>query len=121
MTLNEIKEILQAKVLTCDSDMSIEVEGSCSADLMSDVLAFSTPGSLLITGLVNDVVIRTAEVATIKAIVFVRGKKPKRETVALAERKNIFLLATNLSMFEACGKLYEKGLRCSVDMGKMKV
>jgi predicted transcriptional regulator len=112
MTLNEIRDILEAEVLTSDSDMNIEVDGGCGSDLMSDVLAFSTPGDLLITGLVNDAVIRTAAVAAIKAIVFVRGKRPKKDTIALAERKEIPLLATNLSMFEACGRLYEKGLRC---------
>ncbi len=111
MTLNEIKDILQAEVLTCNCDMNVTVDRGCSSDLMSDVLAFSTPGALLITGLVNDAVIRTAEIATIKAIVFVRGKRPKKETIVLAEEKKIPLLATNLTMFEASGRLYEKGLR----------
>ena len=115
MTLNEIKDILQAEVLTTNSNMNIHVDRGCSSDLMSDVLAFSRPGALLITGLTNEAVIRTAEVANIKAIVFVRGKKPREEIIALAGGKKIPLLATNLTMFEACGKLYEKGLRGSPD------
>ena len=111
MTLNEIKDILQAEVLTSNCDMNMTVDRGCSADLMSDVLAFSTPGALLITGLTNEAAIRTAEIANMKAIVFVRGKEPKEKTITLAKEKNIPLLATNLPMFEACGRLYEKGLR----------
>ncbi len=111
MTLNEIRDILQADVLTNNCEMNISVDRGCSSDLMSDVLAFSTPGALLITGLINEVAIRTAEIANMKAIVFVRGKKPKEKTITLAEEKNIPLLTTNLPMFEACGRLYEKGLR----------
>ena len=113
MTLKEIKDILRAEVLTTNCDMSISVVRGCSSDLMSDVLAFSTPGALLITGLTNEAVIRTAAVANIKAIVFVRGKKPREEIIALAGEKKIPLLATNLTMFETCGRLYEKGLRGS--------
>lgn len=116
MTLNEVKDILQAEVLTCNSDMNVTVDRGCSSDLMSDVLAFSLPGALLITGLVNGAVIRTAEIATVKAIVFVRGRKPKKEAIALAEEKKIPLFATNLPMFEASGRLYEKGLRGSPDV-----
>ncbi len=115
MTLNEIKEILQAEVLTCKCDTNIRIERVYSADLMSDVLAFCDPESLLITALTNAQVIRTAEFANIKAVVFVQGKRPDRETVSLSEEKKIPLLATNLSMFNACGRLYEKGLRSCPD------
>ncbi|MFZ6016773.1 MAG: DRTGG domain-containing protein [Nitrospirota bacterium] len=113
MTLNEIKDILQAEVLTCNSDMNMAVDRGCSSDLMSDVLAFSKPGALLITGLTNEAAIRTAEVANVKAIIFVRGKRPNSKAVTLAEEKKIPLLATNFPMFEACGRLYERGLRGS--------
>lgn len=116
MNLNKIKDILKAEVLTRNSDMNIHIDRGCSSDLMSDVLAFSKPGGLLITGLTNEAVIRTAEVVNLKAIVFVRGKKPKKETITLANEKKIPLLATNLPMFEACGRLYEKGLRGSPDV-----
>jgi hypothetical protein len=78
---------------------------------MSDVLAFSITSSLLITGLTNTQVIRTAEVADIKAIVFVQNKRPDIETIALADGKKIPLLVTDFSMFDTCGKLYERGLR----------
>jgi predicted transcriptional regulator len=110
MTLNEIKEIVEAVVLTNNFDMNIQVDKGCSSDLMSDVLAFSKPGSLLITGLTNETVVRSSEFANMKVILFVRGKKPNAKTIALAEEKKIPMLATKLSMFEACGRLYMKGL-----------
>ncbi len=110
MTLGEIKDILHAMVLT-RGDMSIDITRAYCADLMSDVLAFSVTHSLLITGLTNAQVIRTAEVSGVKAIVFIQDKRPNAETIAMAEGKNIPLLVTGLSMFDASGRLYEKGLR----------
>ena len=82
----------------------------CGADLMSDVLAFTHEGTLLMTGLTNPQVVRTAEMAGITAIVFVRGKVPPPETVTLAEEKGIPLLASKYTMFETCGRLYKAGL-----------
>jgi predicted transcriptional regulator len=111
MTLDEIKSILNASILARKGDMHIDIDRAYCADLMSDVLAFSITNSLLITGLTNAQVIRTAEVADIKAIVFVQNKRPDRETVALAEGKKIPILATDLSMFDTCGRLYQCGLR----------
>ncbi len=83
---------------------------ACGADLMSDVLAFTHDGTLLLTGLTNPQVVRTAEMAGIRAIVFVRGKLPPPETVTLAESKGIPLLATRYTLYEACGRLYMQGL-----------
>ncbi|UCC90588.1 MAG: hypothetical protein JSW24_05580, partial [Dehalococcoidia bacterium] len=77
---------------------------------MSDVLAFTKPESLLLTGLTNAQVIRTAEMAEIAAVCFVRGKKPDEETIRLAKSKSIPLLVTQLPLFESCGRLYKKGL-----------
>src|SRR5512146_2928873 len=111
MTLDEIKTLLDANVLARQNDMAVEIERAYCADLMSDVLAFSITNSLLITGLTNAQVIRTAEVADIKAIIFVQNKRPDRETIALADGKKIPLLATDLSMFDTCGRLYQNGLR----------
>lgn len=111
MTLDEIKSTLEARILARAKDMGIAVDMAYCADLMSDVLAFSITSSLLITGLTNTQVIRTAEVADIRAIVFVQSKRPDIDTIALAEEKKIPLLVTEYSMFDVCGKLYEKGLR----------
>lgn len=83
---------------------------ACGADLMSDVLAFTHAGTLLMTGLTNPQVVRTAEMAGIVAIVFVRGKLPPAETIALAKEKGIPLLASKYTMYETCGRLYQAGL-----------
>lgn len=111
LLLTEIQALLEAVVISHEGRGDLAIVRAYCADLMSDVLAFSIGNSLLITHLTNAQVIRTAEVADIKAIVFVQGKRPDTETIALANRKDIPLLVTNLSMFDACGRLYEKGLR----------
>ena len=110
MTLQEIKEILEAQVIVAPADFQMNIKMACGCDLMSDVLAFTKEESLLLTGLTNLQVVRTAEMANIKALVFVRGKEPDRETIALAMEKNIPVLLTDLPMYEACGRLYRKGL-----------
>ncbi len=110
MKLKEVQRILQAVVLTGEDNLELKVNAACGSDLMSDVLAFTKQGALLLTGLTSAQAIRTAEIADIKAVVFVRGKRPDKETIKLAESKNIPVLATRLLMFESCGKLYENGL-----------
>ena len=110
MTLEEIKDILEAEVIIGFDNLKIEIKMGCGCDLMSDVLAFIKPASLLLTGLTNPQVIRTAEMADIKAICFVRGKRPNEETVNLAKNKDISLLMTHLPMFESCGRLHKNGL-----------
>ncbi len=110
MTLEQIREILDAEVF-CSGDRSAgEIEVASACDLMSDVLAFARPGALLLTGLTNPQVVRTAEVAELAAICFVRGKEPEPETVRLAVEKGIPVLGTRLAMFEACGRLHARGL-----------
>jgi len=89
----------------------IEFEVGCGADLMSDVLAFIKPASVLLTGLSNAQVVRTAVVADIRAIVYVRNKRPDPKAVELAREGGIPLLCTPLLMFEACGRLYARGLK----------
>lgn len=110
MRLEEIRRILNCEVLSGDEDLEQEVVAGCGADLMSDVLAFTHAGTLLVTGLTNPQVVRTAEMAEIAAIVFVRGKRPPEETIALAEEKGIPLLFSPHTMFEVCGRLYQAGM-----------
>ena len=110
MTLEEVKEILKAEVITGSNNLEMEIKMGCGCDLMSDVLAFIKSDSLLLTGLTSIQVIRTAEVADIAAICFVRGKKPDEETIRLAKSKGLALLITQLPMFESCGQLYKNGL-----------
>jgi hypothetical protein len=110
MELREVQRILEAVVISADGLDGVEVEMACGADLMSDVLAHIKEGALLLTGLANPQAVRTAEMASVRAICFVRGKRPFPETVALAEAGGLPLLATELPMFESCGRLYERGL-----------
>jgi len=110
MKLREVLEIIDGKLISENVDLDIEVQMGCGADLMSDVLAFTHEGTLLMSGLTNPQIVRTAEMAGIKAIVFVRGKIPPQETIALAKEKGIPLLASKYTMFETCGRLYQAGL-----------
>lgn len=110
MTLAEVLAAIEGKLISKNADLSLEVAMACGADLMSDVLAFTHAGTLLMTGLTNPQVVRTAEMAGIAAIVFVRGKLPPPETIALAEEKGIPLLASKYTMYETCGRLYQLGL-----------
>lgn len=111
MTLERIRDILNCQVLTGEDGLGREVTSGCGADLMSDVLAFVRPNSVLLTGLTHIQTVRTADVAEVRAIVYVRGKLPDRDAVELAKKRGIVLLATRLPMFEACGRLYACGLR----------
>lgn len=110
MKLGQILEIVEGTLLTPEADLEVEISCAAGADLMSDVLAFAKPHALLLTGLTNPQVVRTAEMADIAAIVFVRGKMPPPETVALAKEKGIPLIAAPYTMFEMCGRLYEAGM-----------
>lgn len=110
MKLREALEIIEGKVISKNVDLDLEATSGGGADLMSDVLAFAQDGMLLMTGLTNPQVVRTAEMASIVAIVFVRGKIPPPETITLAEQKGIPLLASKFTMFETCGRLYVAGL-----------
>lgn len=110
MTVKDIIKILDAKVIA-DADLNVEVKSACGSDMMSDVLAYVKDQSVLITGLVNPQVIRTADMMDIKCIVFVRGKEPDETIAQLAREKMITLISTKFRMFTACGLLYMHGLR----------
>ncbi len=110
MKLREIKEILNARVLTGEENLDREVFSACGSDLMSDVLAFVKDQALLLTGLVNGQVIRTAEMMDIHAVIFIRGKEPSQDIIDLAESRDIVIMATETPMYPACGKLYTAGL-----------
>ena len=91
--------------------MDREVHTACGSDMMSDVLAFVKEQAVLLSGLVNPQVIRTAEMMDMKCIVFVRGKKPGMDMIDLATERDIVLLRSDLEMFTACGLLYKHGLK----------
>jgi predicted transcriptional regulator len=120
VTLNEIKQLLEAEVLIGAEQLDMEVKTAFVADLMSDVLALGTAGSLLITGLTNPQVLRTADVIDIAAIILGRGKMPPPETVQLAEMLNIPILTTKYILFEIAGRLYSKGIKGCIEKVESK-
>lgn len=110
MTMEEVRAILGARVICGEAYLNREVYTACGSDMMSDVLAFVKDHSVLLTGLCNPQVIRTAEMMDIVGVIFVRGKIPDESIIALANEKEIPILCTGHRMFSACGMLYEKGL-----------
>lgn len=108
--LSQVCEKLNAKVLLGVDQLNREVGSACGADLMSDVLAFTKQSTLLLTGLTNVQVIRTAELSDLCAIVFVRGKLPSKEILEAAANNRIPVLLTCYTLFEACGLLYQMGV-----------
>ena len=111
MKISTIVELLNAEVVCNEQDLGKHVYSACGSDLMSDVLASVKDQAVLLTGLVNAQVIRTAQMMDMVCIVFVRNKKPTPDMVALAEESGIVVLTTEKRMYEACGKLYANGLR----------
>ncbi len=110
MKLREVRDILDAEVIVGDESLDLEVKTAFGADLMSDVLAYAKAGSMLLTGLTNTQVVRTANVLDIAAIILVRGKKPSQETITLASELKIPILTTKYILFETAGRLYMKGI-----------
>ena len=111
MKISEIATLLDADILCCEESISREVHSACGSDMMSDVLAYVKNQAVLLTGLVNPQVIRTAMMMDMRCIVFVRDKKPSDEMIELAKDADIVLLSSHMRMFDACGILYTGGLR----------
>ena len=110
LTLRTVQETLAAECLTADPPLEREILFGCASDLMSDVLSFSRPQAVLLTGLTSPQAVRTAEIADIVAICFAFGKRPQTETVQLARESSIPLFVTPFTLFTASGRLYELGL-----------
>lgn len=103
--LKDVLDLLNAELLTEDASLDIQCREVFASDLMSDVLASAEPGSLLLTGLANNHVVSTCSVADLAAVVFVLGKRPGPEVIAEARARKLPLIATPLTMFEACSRL----------------
>ncbi len=110
MKLADIAAALGCEVLN-EGDLDQDVDAVVASDGMSEILAFHAPGALMLTGLTNVQSVRTAVVADVHAIVYVRGKRPADKVVDLARAKKIPVLLTTLGMFESCGILYNAGLK----------
>ena len=115
MTISQILETLNAQLLTPNADCEREVHTACGSDMMSDVLAYVKDQAVLLTRLNSPQVVRTADMMDMVCIVFVRGKRPDQALLSLAQTRGIAVMATDLTMFTACGLLYAKGLRGGVD------
>ena len=110
MKISTIRELLGAEVLCGEDRLGDHVYSACGSDMMSDVLAYVKDQAVLLTGLMNTQVVRTAEMMDMHCVVFVRDKKPTPDIIALAEESGIVLLASPKRMYEACGILYANGL-----------
>ncbi len=110
MKISEMQKLLDAKVLCCEENIEHEIHSACGCDLMSDVLAFVKDQAVLLTGLVNPQVIRTAEMMDMICVVFVRSKVPTQEMIDLAKESGIVLMVSDKRLYEACGLLYTNGL-----------
>ena len=113
MKISTIREILDAEVVCGEEYLDHEVHSACGSDMMSDVLAYVKDQAVLLTGLCNPQVIRTAEMMDMKCVVFVRSKCPSEEMIRLAKECDLVVMKTNKRMYEACGKLYYRGLGVS--------
>ncbi|MCL2479033.1 MAG: hypothetical protein FWF22_06000 [Treponema sp.] len=111
MTVAEAVRLLDGQFFCREENGDLEVASACGADLISDVMAFVKEKVLLLTGLVNPQVIKTAELLDIHAIIFVRGKTPGREMIDMADAAGIILAGTKHTLYISCGKLYEAGLK----------
>ena len=111
MKLKEIATVLNASTKSGADSLEKEVEMGYSSDLMSDVLTLDTDNLVLITGMVNLQAIRTAEMADIKAIVFVRNKKATDEMHQIAQENGICILESPYSLFKSSGLLFQAGLK----------
>jgi len=111
MTIQEVQQAVEAEMVAGTERSDVTILSACGADLMSDVMAFVKDQVLLMTGLINVQVIRTAILMDIQAICFVRGKKPSQDMIDMAKENGIVLMCTRLPLFLACGKLYEAGVR----------
>ena len=110
MKISKLQELLEAEVLCCEENTDKHVYSACGCDLMSDVLAYVKDQAVLLTGLVNSQVIRTAVMMDMLCIVFVRSKEPTEEMIKLARESGIVILTTEKRLYEACGLLYSNGL-----------
>ena len=119
MLVRDLIPLLDAELIYGSDDIDIrEIHSGCGSDMMSDVLAFVKDQPVLLTGLCNPQVIRTAEMMDMLCIVFIRGKRPDDAIIRLAQQRGIAVMTSPYRMFTACGLLYENGLKggCETDV-----
>ena len=109
MNLEEIAGLLSCEMLM-PAEHSVDIETVVASDGMSEILAFHRPHALMLTGLTNIQSVRTAVVADVCAIIYVRAKRPEQKVLDLAYYPGIPVHATSLGLFDTCGILYAAGL-----------
>jgi predicted transcriptional regulator len=110
LTLAQICELLEGTIVCGEQHVDAAVSSACGCDLMSDVLAFTKPGSVLLTGLTNAQVVRTADMLDLKGVVFVRSKKPDESVLEMARQLGLAVILSPYPLYESCGRLYKAGL-----------
>lgn len=110
MKISAIKTLLEADVVCGEEHLDRDVFSACGSDMMSDVLAYVKDQAVLLTGLVNAQVIRTAVMMDMICVVFVRSKKPSPDMIELARESGLVMMTSKKRMYEACGLLYANGL-----------
>ena len=110
MKIQKIKDLLNATVLCGEDKLDGDVKSACGCDMMSDVLAYVKDQAVLLTGLCNPQVVRTAIMMDMRCIVFVRGKSPSEDIIRLAQDAGIVIMKSSQRMYVACGLLYSNGL-----------
>jgi|AGTN01.2.fsa_nt_gi DRTGG domain. len=110
MTIREAAETLGCDVVCGGHNLDKPLVSAFGADLMSDVLTYAAESCLLLTGMVNMHVLRTAQILDVPCVMLVRGKRPTGEMIELAEQTGITLLCCRFTLYEACGRLYAQGL-----------
>ncbi len=118
MKISKMQELLDAKVLCCEENLGKHVYSAFGCDLMSDVLAYVTDQAVLLTGLVNPQVIRTALMLDMVCIIFVRSKVPNEEMISLAKENGIVMMSTDKTLYTTCGLLYSNGLVGTAEVAK---
>ena len=110
MILSEVIQIVEGMLITPNANLQLEIKGGFAGDLMSDVLASIMPEAVLITGLSNPQVVRTAIIADVRAIIFARGKSLSPETIQLAIEEKIPVISSKLGLYEISGRLMHANL-----------
>ncbi len=111
MKISDIIKYTEARVVSGTVKNDIELDKAFSSDLMSDVLTLDEDNILLVTGLANLQLIRTAEMADIHVILLARGKQATPDMIELANENGLVLLETSFSIYKASGILYLNGLK----------
>lgn len=110
MKISEVQKLLNAEVVAGKDMLDEDVYSAFGSDMMSEVLAYVQDQGVLLTGLVNEQIIRTAAMMNMSCIILVRGKQPTEQMVEMAEDNMLVLLTTKLTMYETSGILYTNGL-----------